>query len=115
LHSLFPDLRADLQIPVIAGDYVLIEWWATAMAEMAQTLARVRPLLAQTPPPDMNGDAFKKVQAELWEKMSVVGKNTHDRFAEPWGLLAMDLASGQRSHADVQITSPRLALLLERS
>ena len=32
LAQIFPDLSPDLQIPIIAGDFVLIEWWATTMA-----------------------------------------------------------------------------------
>lgn len=115
LAQLFPGLQADSQIPVIAGDYVLIEWWAGAMAKMAQSLSTARRFFSQQPPPAANSAAAKQVQAEVWRQMAEVASNTHDRFADPWGLLAMDLASRQKSEASAQIVSPGLTLNLERS
>lgn len=114
LHTLFPNLSFSAEIPIIAGDFVLIEWWATTMVEMAASLAAVQRLLSQDPAPSPNSPEFKKVQGDLWHEMGEVAKYTHDRFAEPWGFLAMDLASGQQAKVRAQITSPRLALILER-
>ena len=115
LAPLFPDLRQDSQIPVIAGDYVLIEWWATTMAQMAQSLSAARAFFAQSPPPAPKSPAFQKVQSDLWKQMADVAKNTHDRFSDPWGVLAMDLASGQKSVASAQIVSPSLTLSVART
>jgi hypothetical protein len=114
LHTLFPGLDPDTEIPIIAGDYVLIEWWATTMAKMATSLAAVKRFLSQDPAPSPDSPEFKKVQVDLWHEMADVAKNTHDRFAEPWGFLAMDLASGQQAKLRAEITSPRLVLILDR-
>ncbi len=114
LAPVFPDLSRDSQIPIIAGDYVLIAWWATTMASMAVSLAAAKRFFSQDPPPALDSPERAKIQADLWHRMQDVAKNAHDRFAEPWGFLAMDLASGQRAAASAQLTSPRLALRLER-
>ena len=114
LAPIFPDLRPDTQLPLIAGDYVLIAWWATAMAHMAQTLSAARRFFSQSPPPATDSPAFASVQNDLWHKMADVASNTQDRFSDPWGLLAMDLASGQRSVASGQIVSPPLTLTVRR-
>ncbi len=114
LATVFPDLERDAQIPIIAGDYVLIAWWATTMASMAVSLAAAKSFFSQDPPPAFDGPQRAKVQADLWHRMQGVASTTHDRFAEPWGLIAMDLASGQQAVASAQLTSPRLTLRLER-
>jgi len=115
LAPIFPDLRPDSQIPIIAGDYVLIAWWAATMARMGQSLSAARHLFSQDPPPATGSSAFEKAQADLWHQMADVARNTHDRFSDPWGLLAMDLASGQQSKASAQIISPGLTLSLQRT
>ncbi len=115
LAPIFPDLNPDTQIPVIAGDYVLIAWWATTMARMAQSLSSAKRFFSSDPPPAASSPAFKKVQNELWHQLADVASNTHDRFSDPWGVLAMDLASGQQSEARAQIVSPLLTLRTERS
>ena len=115
LAAVFPDLRPDSQIPIVAGDYVLIEWWATTMANMAKSLSAAKHFFSQTPPPATDSPAFKKVQADLWHQMADVAANTHDRFADPWGLLAMDLASGQQSVASAELVSSGLTLRVKRT
>ncbi len=114
LAPLFPDLRPDTQIPIIAGDYLLIEWWATTMSRLAVTLSAAKRFFAQKPAPASNSPAFQKAQADLWHRMAEVASKTHDRFADPWGLVAMDLASGQRAVASARIVSPGLTLNVER-
>jgi hypothetical protein len=115
LAMVFPDLRPDSQIPIIAGDYLLIEWWANTMSKLAVTLSAARRFFAQDPPPATNSPAFKQAQNDLWHRMAEVASNTHDRFGDPWGLIAMDLASGQRSQASARIVSPHLTLRVARS
>ena len=114
LVPLFPDLQSDTQIPIIAGDYLLIEWWATTMSRLAVTLSAAKRFFSQKPAPESNSPAFQKVQADLWHRMAEVASNTHDRFSDPWGLVAMDLASGQHSVASAQIVSPGLTVRVER-
>jgi len=115
LAELFPDLDPQSQIPMISVDYVLIEWWATTMAGMGKTLSAAKRFFSQTPPPATGSPAFEKVQADLWHQMANVASKTHDRFSDPWGLLAMDLASGQKSAASARIVSSGLTLRVERT
>jgi len=115
LAPLFPDLRPDTQIPIIAGDYLLIEWWASTMSRLAVTLSAAKRFFSQKPAPASDSPAFQKVQGDLWRRMADVASNTHDRFADPWGLVAMDLASGQHSVASARVVSPGLTLKVERS
>jgi hypothetical protein len=115
LAQVFPDLRTDSQIPVIAGDYVLIAWWATTMARMSQSLSAAKQFFSQVPPPSADSPAFKKVQSDLWHQMADVARNTHDSFSDPWGVLAMDSASGQKSVASARIVSTGLTLNVERT
>jgi hypothetical protein len=114
LAPVFPDLRSDTQIPIIAGDYILIEWWATTMSRLAVTLSAAKRFFSQKPAPASDSSAFQEVHADLWHRMADVASNTHDRFADPWGLVAMDLASGQHSMAGAQIVSPGLTLKVAR-
>lgn len=115
LARLFPDLRPDSEIPIIAGDYLLIEWWADTMSKLAVTLSAARRFFAQDPPPAANSPAFKQVQDNLWRRMAEVASNTHDRFGDPWGLIAMDLASGRHSQASARIVSPHLTIQVARA
>jgi hypothetical protein len=115
LAPIFPNLRPDSQIPVIAGDYLVIEWWATTMSHMAQSLSAARSFFSQNPAPATNSPAFEKVQNNLWHQMAAVAANTHDRFADPWGLLAVDLVSGQQSAASARLISAGLTLILQRN
>jgi hypothetical protein len=114
LAQVFPDLDPDSQIPNIAGDYRLIEWWADTMSKLADTLSSSRRFFAQDPPPATNSPAFKKAQDDLWHRMADVASKTQDRFGDPWGLLAMDLASAQRSQASARIVSAQLTLRVAR-
>lgn len=75
-------------------DYLAIEWWADSMAALAETLAELRG--AQDP-----AASRKKLQDRLADVVS----KTKPLFGEPWGLVAMFLASGSKAGAHVRITS----------
>lgn len=115
IAPIFPDLSRDTQIPIIAGDYVLIEWWANTMAGMGKSLSAAKRFFSQNPPPASDSPAFKKVQSDLWHQMADVARKTHDRFSDPWGLVAMDLASGKQSAASARIVSAALTLSVART
>jgi hypothetical protein len=84
------------------------------MSKLADTLSSSRRFFAQDPPPATNSPAFKKAQDDLWHRMADVASKTQDRFGDPWGLLAMDLASAQRSQASARIVSAQLTLRVAR-
>ena len=85
------------------------------MANMGKSLSAAKRFFSQTPPPAPDSPAFKKLQADLWHQMADVASKTHDRFSDPWGLLAMDLASGQKSVASARIVSCGLTMKVERT
>jgi hypothetical protein len=85
------------------------------MANMGQSLSAAKRFFTTDPPPASGSPAFEKVQADLWHQMADVARDTHDRFSDPWGLLAMDLASGQKSVASARIMSSGLTLAVERT
>jgi hypothetical protein len=103
------------QLADIGADYTLIVWWANAMHDTAVALSSLLGYMAQHPQWDPQDNVFKKLRANLDKTMATVSKNTKDQFAEPWGLLAMDLASGQRSAKGLQLICPRLTLALSNS
>jgi hypothetical protein len=103
------------QLADIGSDYTLIVWWADAMHDMAVALSNLLSYMAQHPQWDPQDNAFKRLRSSLDQTMATVSKNTKDQFAEPWGLLAMDLASGQKSAKGFQLICPRLTLALSNS
>ncbi len=103
---------SETEIPYVVGDYGIIKWWASAMYDLGQSLARLLSFLGTATTRDPDDATFLELRNDLDAKMKKVAKQTHDRFAEPWGLVAMDMASGQQSKTEVLVTSPRLSLSL---
>jgi len=84
------------------------------MSRLAVTMSAAKRFFAQKPAPASNSPAFQKAQTDLWHRTADVASKTHDRFADPWGLVAMDLASARRSAASALIVSPGLTLSVAR-
>jgi hypothetical protein len=100
------------QLADICSDYTLIVWWAAAMRDMAAALSAMQSYLAQHPQWDPQDNTFKRLRSNLEQTMASVTSNTRDEFAEPWGLLAMDLASRQKSAKTLQLVCPRITLVV---
>jgi hypothetical protein len=103
------------QLADISSDYTLIVWWASSMRNMAVALSALLVYTAQNPQGDQEDNTFKKLRSNLAHTMATVSKNTMNQFSEPWGMLATDLASGQRSQKSLQLICARLALALPNS
>ena len=97
-------------IPAISTDYLAIKWWAGAMHDVGLVLARVLNLFSQTPKVDTANQEIMQLRKQLDKKLSNVAANTHDHFAEPWGFIVMDLASGRRAPIRLQINCSKFAL-----
>jgi hypothetical protein len=97
------------QLADIISDYTLIMWWAPAMNSMGEALAHLLAFIARNPQWDPRNNTFKKLRTDLDKKMAAVSQNTQTQFGEPWGLLALDLASGLKAVTTVKISSPKLA------
>jgi hypothetical protein len=98
-------------IPAISSDYIAIKWWATAMHEVGEALAGVLEFFRKQPTADAGNHEIASLRKELDKKLSSVAANTHDHFAEPWGFLVMDLASGRKAAISLQINSSKLTLI----
>ena len=105
---------ADASLGAVLSDYTVIVWWAESMHEMAERLAEVREFLVQNPNVDHENNTFKKLRQKLAKKLKEVAINTKAQFSDPWGLVAMDLASGRKAEAEVQVTSVQLTWRRER-
>jgi len=100
------------QIADITSDYTLIRWWATSMHRMGQALAQMIDFIATNPAADREDNTFKKLRSNLEDAMTSVVSNTQAQFGEPWGILALDLASGQRASTTLRLVSPRITAVL---
>jgi hypothetical protein len=98
-------------IPAIRSDYTAIKWWADAMHGVGGALARVLRFFSENPGADAGNHTVAKLRKELDNKLSKVAANTHDHFAEPWGFLVMDLASGRKAPITLQINCSKLTLI----
>jgi hypothetical protein len=100
-----------VQLNDISDDYTLIVWWAGAMHKMGVSLAALLGYLAQHPQWDPEDNAFKSLRSDLEKKLASVAADTKSQFSEPWGLLAMYLASGQLASKSLRIICAKLTLL----
>lgn len=112
-QPLFPNLTGE-QIGVIAADYSVIVWWAATMRGTAEKLAAMRAFLASRPGVVWTDADFQSRRDDLAGHLKAVANDTKEEFGRPWGLIAMDIVSGQAADASIQITGPRLALHRER-
>jgi hypothetical protein len=96
----------------IETDYTYIVWWASTMEGMGLALAKLLGFIAQSPDlkADLKNDTFMNLRKGLDNAMASVTKRVKNEFSEPFGLLAMDLASGQRAATTVQMRSAKLTL-----
>lgn len=87
----------------IYSDYIIIDWWARAMANVAKPLAALRAYLKSQPVMDPNNNTLWDLRSNLDKQLRAAIREVHDQFAEPWGVLAMDLASGQKAEASSKV------------
>ena len=112
-QPLFPNLTGS-QVDVIAADYSVIVWWAETMRGTAQKLAAMRAFLAARPGVVWTDADFRGRRDDLASHLKAVANDTKEEFGRPWGLIAMDIISGQAADASIQITGPRLAVSRRR-
>lgn len=103
-----------VELGVITADYSVIKWWAESMAEMGKRLLEMRKFLDEHPDVDPQNKTFKSLRKKLGSTLKEVVSNTKAEFGDPWGLVAMDQASGGKSGAKALITGPGFTLFRER-
>jgi hypothetical protein len=98
----------------ISSDYTVIKWWSESMEKMGKSLLEMRTFLAKNPGIDPENKLFKSLRKKLGSKLKSVASHTEAEFGDPWGLVAMDQASGGRAAAKALITGPTLTIFRER-
>ncbi len=104
--QLFPNLPAPLAGAIVA-DYSTIVWWAEAMAGASQRLAAMRRFSHLNPTASPQNTEFQALRNALASHLAKVAKNTREEFGQPWGLVAMNEASGRRAPRSILILGPR--------
>lgn len=105
--NLFPGVPAPF-VGAITADYTVIQWWADAMSETAQQLAKVRTWMAGNPDAPADNPDFQNLRQQLAKYLQGVAANTRDEFGQPWGLIAMNQLAGPSAPAKLLITGPLL-------
>ncbi len=106
-HQIFPSLDSS-KLGAITADYLTIVWWAKTMAATAEKLARLRQSAT-------DAAVSKQLRADLANHLKSVAADTRDEFGRPWGLIAMDIASGNKSAASVVFTGPVISWAKQRT
>jgi hypothetical protein len=104
--QVFPNLPAPL-VGAIVADYTTIVWWAEAMAGASRRLAAMRRFSRLNPTASPQNTEFQALRNELASHLAKVAANTREEFGQPWGLVAMNEASGRRAPASILILGPR--------
>jgi len=113
----FAGLLREVPAPLlgaIAADYSAIMWWAEAMAGAGQRLAAIRTWFDRHPSTPVDNPEFESLRQNLAAHLKQVAATTSEEFGEPWGLIAMDQASGRRAVATILISGPKLVRTKQR-
>jgi hypothetical protein len=117
-QTTFPTLFSrlnEVEVAVITSDYTIIKWWASAMNGLGQSLSKLLAFLNTSGGiSDPNNNTFISLRGELDKKLKAVAQQTHDQFFEPWGLVAMYMASDRHAQTTLSIICPWLSLSLPR-
>jgi len=112
--SLLPQVPAPL-LGAITADYSAIVWWAAAMAGASQRLSAIGKWFGQHPSADQSDPEFQSLRQDLAAHLKKVAATTSEQFGEPWGLIAMDQASGRHASASILIAGPKLVRTTQRA
>ena len=105
--------RESIRVGVIESDYSVIVWWASSMAKAAERLAEMRTFLAGRDPLELDRDPmFQSVRADLEKAMVKAIKSNKSTFDDPWGMVALHLASAGKATAAATLISSKLTLFL---
>ena len=102
-----------LRVAVVTADYSVIVWWAQAMATAAERLADMTTFLAGRHATALDNDPqFQRRRSELEDAVTKAIRRNTATFDDPWGLVALFLASAGTARAAASIVSPKLTLSL---
>jgi hypothetical protein len=112
--QLLPNLPAPL-VGAVVADYSTIVWWAQAMAGAGRRLAAMRRFSLQNPSARPEDAGFQSLRNDLASHLEKVAATTREEFGQPWGLLAMNEASGRRAPVSMLIQGPRFVRAQDRA
>jgi hypothetical protein len=102
-----------LRVGVVAADYSVIVWWAKAMALAASRLADMRAFLEGRTATSLDQDAaFGRRRADLSDAIVKAIRENTSTFDDPWGLVALFMASAGKAAVAATLVSPKLTLFL---
>jgi hypothetical protein len=58
---------------------------------------------------------FQSLRQDLAAHLKKVAATTSEQFGEPWGLIAMDEASGRRAEASILVSGPKFVSTKQRA
>jgi hypothetical protein len=95
----------------ILGDYSLMVWWADAMSVAAGEVAAMARFLANPPEGrlDRNPEFLDRREALAKRVAKAIGQS-RARLNDPWGLVAMDMASGRLGGATALVVADSFRL-----
>jgi hypothetical protein len=104
---------SQLQVARIVADYSLIVWWAGTMAKAAEKLAEMRRFLNGRDPAALDKDKeFQRRRKDLADSLAASIQKNKSNFDDPWGLLALFMASRGAAEISALLVSPKLTLAL---
>jgi hypothetical protein len=96
----------------VISDYIVIRWWSEAMSQAAKALMEMRQFLAGRPAQSLAADPeFARRRGTLEKELAGVVKESKSQFGDPWGILALDGASGRTAAAQATIVGPRFTAI----
>jgi hypothetical protein len=101
-----------LHVGVVTADYMMIVWWAKAMADASRHIEEMRAFLA-TPgvSPNERDKAFVERRRKVSDAMVDVVKKSPSTFGgDPWGLIAILYASKRSGTATAALISSTLSI-----
>jgi len=102
-----------IRVAVIAADYTLIVWWASAMATASKELGAMRAFLRGQDAATLDkNEEFRKKRNSLEKAIVKSVQNSKSSFDDPWGLVALFMASKRTAEVSATVISPRLTLFL---
>jgi|HubBroStandDraft_4_1064222.scaffolds.fasta_scaffold00067_28 hypothetical protein len=113
------NIKDDTVKEFIFDDSVMVRWWASAMADVAQRLKKLIDFRTANPKIDANDKTFKKIRQQLNSAMQEVASRSSDPYVDhlggPWGLRVMAESSGFHDSSSATVVSSHFAFTASRN
>jgi hypothetical protein len=104
---------AVLRVARVQQDYTLIEWWAATMSKAAVRLADMQAFLKGKNAAILeNNKQFSDKREALADELAAAIQKNKSNFDDPWGLIALFMASHRSAVASATVVSSEFTLSL---